>query len=277
MWLEPVELHKFKGDDYNVYPMYEIWEHKFHRKVDIDDFELESWRKVDIDELKELNEISSKIEIDKEFKQEDLEFLRNIDIADDKWLRKIRDEANNTKNIETKWKKNIIKEDLDFTKAWSFAKFRKKDANYMIASAENPMWKQATKAMNKKTHKAFAKFMKENKIEHKAQLWVYDNPENSYIIKIESPEQRKMIDKWLEENSPQAENIIIKDWKAVRYNPRTKEAHSVDLKDKDISLVDENITNYYSEIDWKKYRLPLYEAELENPISIKELYDLYNN
>jgi len=165
--------------------------------------------------------------------------------------------------------------DLNFAKKWSFSKLRDKNANYMIASAENPMWKQATTAMNKKTHKAFAEFMKQNWITHKAQLGKYWQVENSYIIKIDSPKQRKLIDDWLKKNSPQAENIIIKDGKAVRYDPRTKEAYEVDLTSKKIDLLlDQSADDFYSKIDGRKYQLPLY-SDLEK--SFKWDFNLFYN
>lgn len=173
------------------------------------------------------------------------------------------------------WNKRESK--LDFKKPWSFTKFRKKDANYMIASAENPMWKQASKWMNEKTHKAFGKFMKENRIVHKEQLGHYGQPERSYIISIENAKQRNIIDEWLEANSKQAENILIKDWKAIRYDPRTKEAYSVDLGKAKKLVMDNNAEDFYSMIDWRKYQLPLYNTKLENPISIKEFENLYSN
>ena len=84
------------------------------------------------------------------------------------------------------------------------------------------------------------------------------------LIKIDNPNQRKLIDNWLEQNSPQAENIIINKGKAVRYDPRTKEAYQVDLTDNNIKISkSKNVDDFYSEIDGKKYSIPLYDEDFE--------------
>ena len=145
----------------------------------------------------------------------------------------------------------------------------------MIVSAENPMWKQASLEFNENTTQKFREFLDENNIKWKAQKWMYDNPENSQIIAIDNPKQRSIIDKRLEKNSQQAENIIVKDGYAYRYDPRTNEAYKVDLKKADIDLPAET-DNFYSEIDGRKYQLPLY-WELEQPITVEEFLSIYNS
>lgn len=145
----------------------------------------------------------------------------------------------------------------------------------MIASAENPMGQQASTEFNAKMTKEFREFLDENGIKWKSQKGMYDNPENSQIIAIDNPEQRALIDKRLEKNSQQAENIIVKDGYAYRYDPRTNEAYRVDLSKWKIDLPAET-DNYYSEIDGRKYQLPLY-SEAESPISVKEFLSIYNS
>lgn len=165
---------------------------------------------------------------------------------------------------------------LKFDTKWEwFSKLRSKKADYMIASAENPMGQQASTEFNAKMTEDFRKFLDENGIKWKAQKGMYDNPENSQIIAIDNPEQRTLIDKRLEKNSQQAENIIVKDGYAYRYDPRTNEAYRVDLSKWKIDLPAET-DNYYSEIDGRKYQLPLY-SEAESPISVKEFLSIYNS
>ena len=71
------------------------------------------------------------------------------------------------------------------------------------------------------------------------------------------------------------ENILVKDGKAIRYDPRTKEAYSVDLK-RFWDLWLDNADDYYSIIEGKKYRLPLY-WDWEVQLWIDEINLLYNN
>lgn len=109
----------------------------------------------------------------------------------------------------------------------------------------------------------------------KAEEGMYNNPENSQIIAIDNPKQRALIDKRLEKHSKQQENMIVKNWYAYRYDPRTNEAYKVDLKKADIDLPAET-DNFYSEIDGRKYQLPLY-WELEQPITVEEFLSIYNS
>ena len=187
-------------------------------------------------------------------------------------------EPEKLKKISSKKRKQYLSKelDLDFSWEWSFSKFRNKNANYMIASAENPMWKQASKLENEVTHRGFAEFMKKNGISYKEQLWHYWQPERSYIIKIEEPGQRKLIDDWLEKNTPQAENLVIKDWKAVRYDPRTKEAYMVDLNNVDLEIKGD-VDDFYSMIDGRKYKLPLYDPNFEKELTIDEFRKIFNS
>ncbi len=166
---------------------------------------------------------------------------------------------------------------LDFSTKWEgFAKLRKDWWNYMIMSVENPMWQQQSAALNKKATEKFRRFLDENWIEWKAQKWMYGNPENSQIIAIDNAQQRSIIDKRAEANNvPQAENIIVKDWYAYRYDPRTYEAYKVDLKKADLNLPAET-KDFYSEVDGRKYQLPLY-WELEQPISVEEFLSIYSS
>lgn len=165
---------------------------------------------------------------------------------------------------------------LKFDTEWEwFSKLRSKKADYMIVSAENPMWKQASAEFNAKTTEEFRKFLDDNGIKWKAQKGMYNNPENSQIIAIDNPKQRALIDKRLEKHSKQQENMIVKNWYAYRYDPRTNEAYKVDLKKADIDLPAET-DNFYSEIDGRKYQLPLY-WELEQPITVEEFLSIYNS
>ena len=168
-------------------------------------------------------------------------------------------------------------ERLDFSGEWEgFSKLRSKKADYMIVSAENPMWEPATPEYNAEKTQAFRDFLDENGIQWKAQKWMYDNPENSQIIAIDNPQQRIIIDERLEANSPQNENIIVKWGKAYRYDPRTQKAYMVDLT-KDPIDVAWDATNFYSELDGRKYKLPLYDENIEQKVSKKNFLDVYQN
>ena len=167
-------------------------------------------------------------------------------------------------------------ERLDFSTEWEgFSKLRSKNADYMIVSAENPMWKSAPAEVNAAKTQAFRDFLDENGIQWREQKWMYDNPENSQIIAIDNPRQRIIIDERLEANAPQNENIIVKWWEAYRYDPRTKKAYKVDLNKADVDLPAET-DNYYSEIDWRKYQIPLWRPE-DIKVSKKDFLDVYNN
>jgi len=77
--IEPVALHRFMGDENNIYPMYEIGDFQFHNKVDLEDWIEETGKNVKLEKLKSLENISSDKEISKKFnEEEDLNFLRNI-------------------------------------------------------------------------------------------------------------------------------------------------------------------------------------------------------
>lgn len=166
----------------------------------------------------------------------------------------------------------------DFTKPGSFNKFRSPDANFMIASAENPMGVLATKSQNSTMTTAFRDFMKKNGINFKHQTGKYGNPEISNLIEITSPEQRKLIDMWLEANAPQAENILVKGGNVIRYDPRIGEAYGVDLSKWSGNLkVGDDATDLFSKIDGRKYKFPLYEAGTELPIDKQTFIEYYNS
>ena len=165
---------------------------------------------------------------------------------------------------------------LDLANSWEWlSKLRSKKADYMIVSAENFNWQPQSAGVNSKSTAAFRKFLDDNWIAWKHQIGMYDNLERSQIIAIDNPKQRAIIDTWIKENAPQAENIIVKNWKAYRYDPVTNEAYYVDLKKADLDLP-ADATNYYSEIDGRKYQLPLY-SEAEKPISAEEFLSIYNS
>lgn len=177
-------------------------------------------------------------------------------------------------NVPTVPKKKDAR--LDFwTEGEWLSKLRSKNWDYMIVSAENFKWLEQSPWVNSKSTKAFREFLDEQGIAWEPQLWMYWNPERSQIIAIDNPEQRAIIDKWIKENAEQAENIIVKNWKAYRYDPATNEAYYVDLKKANLDLP-ADVTNYYSEINGKKYQLPLY-SEAEKPISVEDFLSVYNS
>lgn len=176
--------------------------------------------------------------------------------------------------VPTNPKKTDVRLDL-WTDWEGLSKLRSKKADYMIVSAENFNWQAQSAWVNSKSTKAFREFLDEQGIAWKPQMWMYDNLERSQIIAIDNAEQRAIIDKWIQENAPQAENIIVKNWKAYRYDPRTNEAYYVDLKKADLDLP-ADATNYYSEVDGRKYQLPLY-SEAEKPISVEDFLSIYNS
>lgn len=178
---------------------------------------------------------------------------------------------------ETWWTPaTVIKQqaDLDFSKKWSFIKFKWDDADYMIASPQNPMWTRVADEINAANTQKFSEYLDSRWIKYKIQDWMYDNPEQSFLIKIDKPTDRVVVDKWLEKNAPQAENLLIRDWQVVRYDPRTWKAYSTRIDKTDINLNAEWATNYYSVIDWRKYSFPLYWSE-EQLMSKAEFYDFY--
>lgn len=183
----------------------------------------------------------------------------------------------NLEKLNKVYDEQFKKERLDFSKQWEWLmKFRSKNADYMIASAENPMGKAWTAKSNAASHQAFKDFLDKNNIQYREQKWKYWNEENSLIIAIDNPKQRTIIDSFLEKTSPQEENIIVKNWVAYRYDPRTKEAYKVDLRKNNIDVAwDAN--DYYSEIDWRKYKLPLYESWIEVQITPEEFLSVYNS
>lgn len=183
----------------------------------------------------------------------------------------------NLEKLNKVYDEQFKKERLDFSKQWEWLmKFRSKNADYMIASAENPMGKAWTAKSNAASHQAFKDFLDKNNIQYREQKWKYWNEENSLIIAIDNPKQRTIIDSFLEKTSPQEENIIVKNWVAYRYDPRTKEAYKVDLRKNNIDVAwDAN--DYYSEIDWRKYKLPLYEPWIEVQITPEEFLSVYNS
>jgi hypothetical protein len=125
----------------------------------------------------------------------------------------------------------------------------------------------------------FRKFLKDNNIEFHPQKGVYGgDPERSNLIEIKTPEQKKMIDGWLEKNSPQNENILIQDGNVIRYNPRNYEAYGVDLGKFEGELSRPDTTSdYYSEIAGNKYAFPLYDESVERAIDNTTFMSYYNN
>ena len=201
----------------------------------------------------------------------------------DKWAKALGDgdfklAQNIQKNSTNYYRPFISRPKIDFTKPGSFAIFRKKDSNFMIASAENPMGTVISNKENIARTKAFRKFLDDNYINYHEQLGKYGgNAEASNLIEITNPKQRILVDKWLAKNSPQAENIIIKDGKA-RYDPRTNEAYQVDLtKYKGQLRRDDLADDFYSEIAGKKYALPLYDDTIEKTLDKNNFIKYYNN
>jgi len=155
---------------------------------------------------------------------------------------------------------------LDFSYDTAFTKFRSPNADYMIVSAENPMGKASSKMSNSASTRAFKAFMDKKKIEYKSQTGRYNgNNERSFIVRVDNPSQRGIIDSWLEKNSPQAENIMIKDGKAYRYDPRTMEAYEADLTTYNMPIeLPASTKDFYSRVDGKTYKLPLYNTAYES-------------
>jgi hypothetical protein len=183
----------------------------------------------------------------------------------------------NLEKLNKVYDEQFKKERLDFSKQWEWLmKFRSKNADYMIASAENPMGKAWTAKSNAASHQAFKDFLDKNNIQYREQKWKYWNEENSLIIAIDNPKQRTIIDSFLEKTSPQEENIIVKNWFAYRYDPRTKEAYKVDLRKNGINVA-WDATDFYSEIDGRKYALPLYREWIEVQITPEEFLSVYNS
>lgn len=122
--------------------------------------------------------------------------------------------------------------------------------------------------------KAFRAFLDKNGIHYTPQEGKYGgNPENSQIIEINNPTQKKLIDSYLQKNTPQAENILVKHGLAIRYDPRTFEAHGVDITNKNLG-VDESVPDFYSKVAGKKYSFPLY-SDAEKPLSKSDFMKLY--
>lgn len=145
----------------------------------------------------------------------------------------------------------------------------------MIATSDNPMGVARSDSVNAAEMTKFRKFMDDNNIHHTPQKGKYGgNPENSNIIEIDNPQQQAIVDKYLQSTNPQAENIIVANSKAIRYDPRNGEAFQVDIKDKNLSL-DAGQDDFYSEVAGKKYSFPLYSDE-EIPLSINEFKSIYN-
>ena len=164
----------------------------------------------------------------------------------------------------------------DFTKSGSISSFRDPNKTYMILTPENPMGTQASPEYNTQARKGFESFLTENKIPFQPQLGVYGNPENSYILGINDPSQQQAVDAYLQEASPQAEHILIKGGKAIRYSPETQEAYSVDLNKYGKNLnVGENVDNFYSKIGNQKYKLPLYSSA-ERALPAEKFNQIYN-
>lgn len=251
--------------------------------------------------LKKIMELNSVKEVEKQFKEwwvwdttPKLEYKGMEQATDNSAFTKLRDadrpkpvkevdmSKNNPRLVDKEVVENIPvnakKSDkrLDLANSWEWlSKLRSKKADYMIVSAENFNWQPQSAGVNSKSTAAFRKFLDDNWIAWKHQIGMYDNLERSQIIAIDNPKQRAIIDTWIKENAPQAENIIVKNWKAYRYDPVTNEAYYVDLKKADLDLP-ADATNYYSEIDGRKYQLPLY-SEAEKPISAEEFLSIYNS
>lgn len=153
--------------------------------------------------------------------------------------------------------------DLNFKREGAFAKFNDTKADYMITTAYNPNAVKLSDEANLANQVKFKDFLKKNGYEYKEQLGKYDNEEKSIIIKLpKGTADQLKIDQFVESYAPQAENLRIRKGVAYRYDPRTYEAYAVDLKKNPVQQLADDVDNYYSEIDGKKYQLPLYsEAE----------------
>jgi hypothetical protein len=168
-----------------------------------------------------------------------------------------------------------IKPKVDFKKSGSVDNFEIPAKKFIITSADNPMGVSTPSAVNAKRTAEFRKFLDDNNITYTKQTGKYGgNLEHSNIIEIDNPQQQTMIDNWLQKNSPQNENIIITEGRAIRYDPRTKQAYSVDITGKDLKL-DYGQEDFYSQVGSNKYSFPLYgEEEVEIPVS--EFLKYYN-
>jgi len=168
-----------------------------------------------------------------------------------------------------------IEPKVNFSKAGAVDNFELPNKKFIITSADNPMGVSTPTAVNAKNTAAFRKFLDDNNITYTKQTGKYGgNLEHSNIIEIDNPQQQQMIDNWLQKYSPQNENIIITDGKAIRYDPRTKKASTVDITDKDLKL-DHGQEDFYSQVGSNKYSFPLYGSdEVEIPVS--EFLKYYN-
>lgn len=193
------------------------------------------------------------------------------------------------KSIEENDKSLKQSEKLDFnTEEWWewFEKMRWKDSDYLIMSVENPYGKTAKPEINAKNTAAFRERMDKEWIAYKGQKWVYGwDPEQSQIIAIDKAGQRSKILKYAEENAPQEWYIVIKWGKAYRFGIKDwkpVDVNMVDLRKSKTNLEAEGKENY-SEIDWKKYVLPLYwpeEIKLStkvNPEAYKDFLSIFND
>jgi hypothetical protein len=164
---------------------------------------------------------------------------------------------------------------IDFTQPASFSKFNTPGKKFMIATTDNPLGNARSVNINAQEMTKFRKFLDDNNIHYTPQRGKYGgNPENSNIIEIDHPQQQAIIDRYLQMTNPQAENIMVRDGIAVRYDPATGEAYQVNIKGKDLNL-DSGQDDFYSEVAGKKYSFPLYSDE-EAPLSIIDFKKLYN-
>lgn len=175
---------------------------------------------------------------------------------------------NNSRN------KSFNKQSLDLTTSSKIDKKLLDDkADYMITSVMNPQGNEVSNNINKIKTLQFQTFLENNNIDYIPQEGVYGGkPEISFLIDIVKPEQRKLIDEFTNKIAPQAENILIKNGKAYRYDPQTMKAYMVRLKGKSLK-VPQTKDNYYSVINGQKYNLPLY-TQLEK--EVKNFNGVYN-
>jgi len=175
---------------------------------------------------------------------------------------------NNSRN------KSFNKQSLDLTTSSKIDKKLLDDkADYMITSVMNPQGNEVSNNINKIKTLQFQTFLEKNNIDYIPQEGVYGGkPEISFLIDIVKPEQRKLIDEFTNKIAPQAENILIKNGKAYRYDPQTMKAYMVRLKGKSLK-VPQTKDNYYSVINGQKYNLPLY-TQLEK--EVKNFNGVYN-
>jgi len=209
------------------------------------------------------------------FSKKDAGNLKVI-IDNNKILKALSSTKYNEKNILNDLVKvKYSKAAINFKDKGSLKVFRDKGRTFMIASAENPMGKSFSDKFNKKMTNKFRKYLDKKNILWYNQKGKYGNVETSNLIQIRNQKEQKLVDKWLENHSPQAENILIKDAKTVRYDPRTKEAYFVDLDnyDKDLKLPDSQ-DDFYSIIEGKKYALPLY-SDVEKAMDKNKFNKLY--